>query len=242
MRAMSDYLRDVAIPPRPQHGKPNPTPAIMRTCTMGLLGLALVLGAHPAAAQEDFSPSPLQSAMDLLGLSEDEPKPEINYRERSPLVVPPGGKLETLPTPQESAYKRNPAWPKDPDVARRKREAEDRNKPIIRDDPGRPLMPSELNKGRKNAGIFGIGLGNGSPSGDSSVSKRLLPSDLGFSGWLNPSSKEPVAFAGEPERENLTQPPPGYQTPAPNAPYGVVEGTKPTGLDFTNPFRTNMSD
>ncbi|MGE4372637.1 MAG: hypothetical protein AB7E29_06995 [Xanthobacter sp.] len=241
MRAMSDYLRDVAIPPRHPYGKPNRSSFLLRACSMGLVGLALLLAARPAAAQEDFNPSPLRSAMDLLGLSEDEPKPEIEYRERSPLVVPPGGKLETLPNPQESAYKQDPAWPKDPDVARRKREAEERNKPIIRDDPGRPLMPSELNKGHKN-GIFGIGLGNGSTSGDSSISKRLLPSDLGFAGWLNPSSKEPAAFTGEPERENLTQPPPGYQTPAPNAPYGVIEETKPTGIGFKNPFRTNMSD
>src|SRR5262249_27232803 len=49
---------------------------------------------------------------------------------------------------------------------------------------------------------------------------RLSPSQLGFLGW---GKKDTVSFAGEPERQLLTEPPPGYRTPSPNAPYGVVE-------------------
>ena len=32
-------------------------------------------------------------------------------------------------------------------------------------------------------------------------------------------------FTGEPPRTALTEPPPGYQTPSPDQPYGVGKGT-----------------
>ena len=45
----------------------------------------------------------------------------IEYRERSPLVVPPS---RNLPQPRsETAATENPAWPNDPDVKQRKLEA-----------------------------------------------------------------------------------------------------------------------
>ncbi|MDI4666454.1 hypothetical protein K9U40_19295 [Xanthobacter autotrophicus] len=189
-------------------------------------GLAATAAPRPAAAQTfDGSSSLMESTLQLFGLKDDEPKPEIDYRERAPLVVPPKVP-EALPPPQSSAADANPNWPKDPDVQRRKREAEASKTPIVRDDPGRPLLPSELKGGKhKN-------LGNSSspsePVGAESKRDVLLPDQLGFSGWINGLSgkQEQLSFNGEPERENLIQPPPGYQTPAPNAPYGVVEQKK----------------
>jgi len=51
----------------------------------------------------------------------------------------------------------------------------------------------------------------------------LSLNELGFKGWGGGGSKDkPLAFEGEPERGRLTEPPPGYQTPAPGAAYGVV--------------------
>jgi len=195
----------------------------------GALALALtaaLLPARPAAAQESFGGNPMQSIMDLFGLSEEQQKPEIDYRERAPLVVPPSGAAGALPSPQNAAHAANPNWPKDPDVARRAQEAAAANKPIIRDDPGRPLLPSELNKGRKK--ILGvIPTEPVNPTG--STRDELMPSQLGATSWLPNFSGEkekPLVFNGEPERASLLQPPPGYQTPAPNAPYGVVEKKK----------------
>ena len=56
-----------------------------------------------------------------LGLRKD--GEAINYQERAPLVIPPS---RALPPPEkaDAALANNPAWPKDPDVARRKIEAE----------------------------------------------------------------------------------------------------------------------
>ncbi|MFG1180858.1 hypothetical protein [Xanthobacter versatilis] len=191
-------------------------------------GLLATAAPRPAAAQTfDGSSSLMESTMQLLGLKDEEPKPEIDYRERAPLVVPPKVP-ETLPPPQASAADANPNWPKDPDIQRRKREAEASKTPIVRDDPGRPLLPSELKGGkRKN-------LGNSTaptePVGAESKRDVLLPDQLGFTSWMSglTGKQEQLSFNGEPERENLIQPPPGYQTPAPNAPYGVVEPKKET--------------
>ncbi|WP_454915502.1 hypothetical protein [Xanthobacter sediminis] len=196
----------------------------------GALALGLVLGtglaglaASPAAAQQQFGSNPLDSIMDLFGLKDEQPKPEIDYRERAPLVVPPAKATEgTLPSPQDAAHQQNPNWPKDPDVERRRREAAAASAPVIRDDPGRPLMPSELNKGRKK--VLGIIPTEPAPTG--TRSDVLMPSQLGSNSWLpnfGGEKEKPLTFDGEPERETLLQPPPGYQTPAPNAPYGVVE-------------------
>src|SRR5689334_8985192 len=91
-----------------------------------LIALALLAGiagaSAPARAEEggvfDF-------ALGMFGLGNDE-KPEITYRERAPLVVPP--KIQDLPPPQQSASAGNPAWPQDPDVLRRKKAEEDRKR------------------------------------------------------------------------------------------------------------------
>ena len=53
----------------------------------------------------------------------------------------------------------------------------------------------------------------------------LSPSQLGYNGGLmgmfGGSKVETAPFKGEPTRESLTQPPPGYQTPSPNFAYGT---------------------
>jgi len=37
---------------------------------------------------------------------------------------------------------------------------------------------------------------------------------------IGPEKPETAEFTSEPVRDTLTAPPPGYQTPSPNAPYG----------------------
>ncbi|MEP9354148.1 hypothetical protein ABLE93_11190 [Xanthobacter sp. KR7-65] len=205
----------------------NPLLSALRSAGLGLLGAGCVALATPAAAQGlDGSNNLLDSAMELFGLKEEQAKPEIDYRERAPLVVPPRVP-DALPPPQSSAAEANPNWPKDPDIARRKREAETSKTPIVRDDPGKPLLPSELNKGRRKT----LGTASAAPTepvGAGSQRDVLMPDQLGFTKWFGGgnSGSDKMTFNGEPERDNLIQPPAGYQTPAPNAPYGVVEEKK----------------
>ena len=194
-----------------------------------------VLPAAPAAAQ-GFEGDFLKNTMQLLGLSEEEEKPDIDYRERAPLVVPPTTP-ENLPPPTSSTAAANPNWPKDPDLARQRARAAAAKAPVVRDDPGQPLMPSELNKGRrKTAPTYA----NNDPVATGTKRDEIMPSELGFKGWAgigssDPWKDKPITFNGEPERESLVQPPAGYQTPAPNAPYGVVEQKK-EGFKIPNFF------
>lgn len=77
--------------------------------------MALSLPALPVQAQ-----SLTQSIFSkLLGTDTDEPA--INYSERAPLVIPP---KRDLVSPQSKAeLEADPAWPKDPDVEKRRKKA-----------------------------------------------------------------------------------------------------------------------
>src|SRR5215471_14318139 len=79
-----------------------------------------------------------------IGLPDpDHPEYEINYSERSPLVVPPNRNLP----PPIAAPPPGPNWPQDPDIKKRQAAKE---KTILRPngdpvmDEGRPLRPDEL--------------------------------------------------------------------------------------------------
>ena len=82
-----------------------------------------------------------------IGLPDpDHPEYEINYSERSPLVVPPN---RNLPPPVTHATPA-PNWPKDPDVAKHKANKDD-DKPVIQQydraaESDRALRPDELNR------------------------------------------------------------------------------------------------
>jgi hypothetical protein len=149
----------------------------------------------------------------------------IEYRERSPLVVPP--KIDLPPPASTSAEVKAPNWPKDPDEARRKAAAAARKKE--NKDPresSRVLTPSELNAHRTAPGSGGTGsVDSTTPGGNPGTNVILSPSQLGynggFMGLFKGNSSETAPFKGEPTRESLTQPPAGYQTPSPNFAYGT---------------------
>lgn len=210
----------------PRRGFKRAVPA----ASLGLvLAGGLALSPLPAAAQEndgDF----FRNVFSAIGLVPDEKAP-IQYRERAPLVVPPPqvSASGALPAPKPSAAVTNPNWPQDPDVLRAQAaNAEDRTPVGLYgiDQRGQPLLPSQLNNVRHKPTSS---VANGAPVGaDVRARDELMPSELGFFGWtkgLNGgySDQKPLTFTGEPERESLIDPPPGYQTPAPNAPYGTVE-------------------
>src|SRR5436305_221726 len=112
------------------------------------LGIGLVVGAGAARAEDDedektFEEKIIEGIMTGIGGTNMDNR-GIEYRERSPLVVPP--KLD-LPPPASSSEVKAPNWPKDPDEARRKALIAARKKE--NKDPreaSRPLMPSELDQ------------------------------------------------------------------------------------------------
>jgi hypothetical protein len=175
----------------------------------------------------------------LGGLGADVGRPDINYRERSPLVLPP---TSDLPPPETGLVNRNPAWPRE--QSKKKVVSAPRvNRRVGPDDPGTSsaLTPDELRRGTKPRSG---GITDPSQSGsveDPNVGRPSRPQELGSTNlftWGNLLGYRPetVPFPGEPDRTALTQPPPGYQTPAANAPYGIGADTTagwkvPTILD-----------
>jgi hypothetical protein len=199
-----------------------------RKVMVAALGFVLLLGAPAALAADDEDELTFEQKLmrQLFGgiLS---PGADIDYRERSPLVVPP---TRDLPPPAQGAAVTNtPAWPVDADVKRRKEEVK-RTKQARRvqsdNEEGRALRPDELNVGRK-AGAGRV-TGPVKPESD-----RLTPDELGYKGgmWSNffgTKKEEPVPFAGEPPRTSLIEPPTGYRTPSSAQPYGIIGEEKYT--------------
>jgi hypothetical protein len=187
------------------------------------LGIGLLLSSGAVRAQEadeddkTFEEKIIDNVMRGMGATNME-TPTIDYRERSPLVVPPKLDLPPPATTQVNA----PNWPKDPDEQRRRAAAAARKKETK--DPiasARTLTPAEMK--------IGTTASTGKPTEPIQPgvtnSPMMSPSQLGFKGGLfgmfKGSDTESKQFSSEPTRESLTQPPPGYQTPSPNYAYGT---------------------
>ena len=199
-----------------------------------LLGVGLLMAAGAARAGDDeeddktFEEKIIEGLMKGIGATNME-NSSIDYRERSPLVVPP--KLDLPPPASASAEKTAPNWPKDPDEARRKaqiaaRKKEGKGKTAEQAyyDSARPLSPSELNVARTKPGSSVKDSDSLKPG--NSYANPLSPSQLGFDGSLfgmfkGGNTVESKQFKEEPARESLVQPPPGYQTPSPSYAYGT---------------------
>lgn len=189
------------------------------------LGLAVVLAWTPVrAADDDEAPDSkfLQSLLKGIGLQKDGDSSDINYRERSPLVIPPN---RALPPPESPAVESNPSWPIDPEIKKNKElKATKRSTATAGgdawSDEGRPLTPDELKIGTRR----GPSRDGKAPSEEES-GRPLSPSALGYKGGIFNSlwskTEENAKFTGEPPRASLTDPPVGYQTPSPAQPYGL---------------------
>ena len=208
-----------------------------RIAFAGALGLAVLAAFQPARAlaQDDdeddrksgwnFDKKILNDLMRSFGLRNGN-ESQIEYRERSPLVIPPS---KNLPPPEQAGTGRDAAWPVDPDIKRKKEAAAKRKerKGYDPDYEGRNLTPSELNP----PGVSRSAGRPGTPDSVGGEGRSLQPSELGYFGGLfssfGSSNKDEVAtFDREPPRTNLTAPPSGYQTPSTAQPYGLTKKDK----------------
>ena len=205
----------------------NRSRAMMRALRLAsvVLGIGLVMSATAVRAEDDeddstFEEKIIKQIMTGIGGTNME-NTGIEYRERSPLVVPP--KID-LPPPASAAVEAPvPNWPKDPDVKRRKEAIAARKKE--NKDPreaSRVLTPSELAVGKTAAGKGSAGPDlPGNPGATAILSPSQLGYEGGFMGMFKGSKTETAPFKGEPPRDSLIMPPPGYQTPSPNYAYGT---------------------
>jgi hypothetical protein len=217
------------------------------------LGMAMVMGcagtfAHAADDDDDelLDTKIFKGILKGLGLRKDEAG--IEYRERSPLVLPPSNQINVLPSPEDVANSKKAAnWPDDPDIKRVKlrREQERKRKP---QEPGvddKPLSPSQMMEGKPTAGPTIPRGGEAPGKSEEGSAKPSTNAELGSKGFLNmfktgfwAPKEEYTPFTGEPQRSSLTEPPPGYRTPSPNQPYGVGrEKWKAPTVDRNEPVK-----
>jgi hypothetical protein len=202
-------------------------------------GIGFVMTAGVARAGDDgdeddstFEEKIVRNIMTGIGGTNMENR-GIDYRERSPLVVPP--KLDLPPPAAASGEIKAPNWPKDPDEARRKAAIAARKKDVAKEarENARPLTPAELNVGRTAAPAR---TNNDPIQPGTTTSPMLTASQLGyeggFMGMFKGSKDETAPFTGEPPRQSLVEPPPGYQTPSPNFAYGTGPKESLTAKQF----------
>jgi len=196
---------------------------LLLACACGMvLCLPAALTAHAEDDDDTFEQKIIKNI--LGGMGADVGRAGIDYRERSPLVIPP---TRDLPPPESAAaVARNPAWPREPE-----RRVAVKSKPNTRatmNDPGTEsvLTPEELRRGQAaRAGRVTDPSQTTGSIEEANMGRQVSPSQLGNKGsifsldGLMGRSNETATFTEEPPRASLTAPPPGYQTPSPAAPY-----------------------
>ena len=179
----------------------------MRHLKASLAAAAIVASfALPAPAfAQDMGTNPITEFFDGLGLGEKE-KPDIDYKERAPLVPP--SQTGQLPAPQaKTSAREGVAWPNDPDVAAAS-ERRARNNKVqtetysYRMDRSPRVDPDELSARRTAGASVPRNGGDGATRGDNEIT-RSERSDL--EGKMVRGVEGPAAA-----RPRLTDPPAGY--------------------------------
>lgn len=179
------------------------------------LASAIVLGAAtvsvPAVAQ-DVGSNPITELFDGLGLSKKE-KPDIDYKERAPLVPPTN--TANLPAPQATVAAGEAQWPNDPDVAARAQRKRDSDRVYTETyeykmDRNPRMDPDELGNRRVRGAAVPRVAGDGT-RGDNEIARSSRDE-------LSQNSIRTVNAPSSGNRGRLTDPPSGYLS----APNGVT--------------------
>jgi hypothetical protein len=163
--------------------------------------LALLVAATGASAQEGEA---MKSILGSIGIIPKEKDP-IVYNERAPLVLPPKMDLPA-PAPGGGPAARNASWPKDPDVAARRKAALEARTPyteseLYKNSEGKRLSIEEMRAGR-NPNNYNRG-GQTMPVDRQSDILRMSPDEL-----RSFKKEEKVELTGNGiERRYLSDPP-----------------------------------
>lgn len=224
------------------------TSARVRIALSATALIAAMAAVDPARAGDDGSGDLLDVAKGVLmfGItSSPDEKPQIDYRERAPLVLPKdrGG----LPPPTERA--RRPDWPNDPDVAARAAAAAEARAP-------RSVVPGQATRVSAHELAAGRVPGGGAADTQTEEGCRSFGGDRACA-WMHPDrlrslgvkreERNRVPVGSEPDRAYLTQPPKGYRRVTQDTGGGVVkpviaEDTPNIGGFLRNPFGKKDDD
>jgi hypothetical protein len=215
---------------------------LIRTTRVAALAAACICACTAVVRAGDDDPNATQGSnasvydkvLDVVGLGSQS---AIQYGERSPLVVPP---TRDLPPPGVNAPPAVPNWPKDPDMERSK-QAKVKEKPgphpnwVIEN--SRPLRPDELRNPDGTTPASETTPASAKSAADYPEQIDRPKKSIFSFDWFK--KEQYATFTGEPTRGSLTDPPPGYQTPSPDQPYGIGPEKKqykiPTVADRVTP-------
>ena len=175
----------------------------------GFLALALAASSFvsvtPALALDDGQEGLFTTLLSVTGLGGKKNEEPIEYRERAPLVLPP--KAQQLRQPLEPAAQRSANWPQDADVARRAKLSKgDRGLPVPQADSDNIMLSKEeLLARRSGAGAESV------PTQTNQNAVWLNPDIIRSQNRARKDDNAALAIGVEPERDYLTQPPPGYR-------------------------------
>jgi hypothetical protein len=233
-------------------------PRLLSATFAAILGAAVIAGCSAGAARADddtdgaeptlLDTQVLQYVLKGLGCRRGDEEKGIEYRERSPLVLPPNNQLTVLPSPEDVANSKKAAnWPDDPDLkrVRVRREQERKRKPVNPGVDDEPLSPSQMTEGKATVGPTTPRGGEAPGKSAEGSAQPSTNAELGSKGFMNifktgfwAPKEEYVPFTGEPQRSSLIEPPPGYRTPSPSQPYGVGrEKWKAPTIDKNEPVK-----
>jgi hypothetical protein len=215
---------------------------LSRAALVGAFGALVMFGAAPvqAAEAEDDGGLDLQiikSVMTAVGLRAPD-APAIDYRERSPLVIP--SNTNSLRPPVAASASKPANWPSDHDPRRGAVAVGDAAKKLRNTgdktiDDSRVMSPAELDAPRQRQREIQAGSPdwNGRPMTPSELQSSGLHNQFGKVFSLSGNKDEVGKFTAEPPRTSLLAPPSGYQTPSPSQPYGVTKDrTQAKAIDY----------
>ena len=190
---------------------------------LALVSVVAALGATPEARAGDDGEAPLwQGLTSVVGIGKPD-DPDIEYRERGKLVLPP--KIE-LPPPGATG-RTNAAWPTDQDVqrARKMKALKDAPAPrllgkIYQDpiglDPTAKVSvttSATAGAGPGGAACLKDGVAVACPNQGAKAEKSGPPIEWNPLTWVGIQKKADIVLGPEPDRDYLTDPPPGLRAP-----------------------------
>ncbi|HZH10200.1 MAG TPA: hypothetical protein VEZ24_07515 [Microvirga sp.] len=182
--------------------------------------LALLVAASPALAEEGEA---VKSLLGSIGIIPKEKEPII-YNERAPLVLPP--KMD-LPAPAPRKAEANANWPKDPDVAARRKAAAEAKTPYTSSELYKLSNGDRLDIDEIRAGRNPNNRVTSPPPlvGGQAENSRMTPDEL-----RSFATDKKAELSGDGlERRYLSDPPQGLLKAAGGAPLKASADPKPMG-------------
>ena len=167
----------------------------------------------PAKAFDEGRGSTVDTVLGLLGLGAEKEDPNIQYRERAPLVLPPRTDLRP---PRQGAAQRAPNFPQDQETVAARRKQAERGK----------VRLEKVEEGVQVAGARELSRNAFAPSNGprrcdmdtDPTNPNACTAEVFWNSLKVKSEEKPNSLqAGvEPDRKYLTQPPKGYMAPIQN--------------------------